>query len=145
AHDGGPKQVLGKVGAFTGEDVVALVARAPASARHLARAWLEAFVHPAPEAHEVQPLAGEYERQERRVGKTLRTLFSSELFFSERAYRSLVRGPLEVAVGLVRSVGGRVVPAALARAIGKMGQVLLEPPSVEGWPRQGAWLNPSTW
>lgn len=144
-HDHGDKEVLGTSGAWTGEDVVAMAAQAPASARFLARKWLAAFVHPTPTAEEITAVAAEYTRQDRHVGRTLRTLLSSELFFSARAYRSKVKGPVDFVVGMVRSVGGRAAPAALARAVSRLGQVLLEPPSVEGWHRERAWLNSATW
>jgi len=144
-HDAGVKTVLGERGTWDGADVVAIAARQPASARHLARVWLRAFVHPRPKDAEVEALALEYERQDRHVGRTLRTLLASELFFSPRAYRSMVKGPVDFVIGLVRSLGARAAPSALARAVSKLGQVLLEPASVEGWPGDRAWLDSATW
>ncbi len=144
-HDAGDKVVLGVPGVRGGEDVVALAARLPQSMQFLARRWLQAFVHPEPTAAEVTALAAEYDRQHRDVGRTLGTLLGSELFFSARSYRSKVKAPLDFVVGLVRSVGARAAPSALARATSKLGQVIFEPPSVEGWPRERAWLNSATW
>ena len=144
-HDRGAKDVLGATGAFGGDDVVALAAAHPASAEFLARKWLAAFVHPAPTRPEIEALAAEYRRQDRHVGRTLTTLLRSELFFSPRAYRSRIKPPLDFVLGAVQSLGARVPPAALTRAIGKLGQVLLEPPSVEGWHQEKAWVNSATW
>ncbi len=144
-HDRGTKTVLGEQGPMRGETVVALAAAHPRSATFLARKWLAAFVHPQPTAAEVEALAGEYRRQDRHVGRTLETLLRSELFFSTRAYRSRIKPPLEFVLGAVLALGARVPPAALARVVGKLGQVLLEPPSVEGWHQEKAWLNSATW
>lgn len=144
-HDRGEKLVLGQRGAFRGEDVVRLVAREPASARFLARKLLACFVHPEPAEDEVLALAEVWRREGHHVGRTLRVLFRSRLFFSPRAYRSRVASPVEFTVTLVRSLGARVAPAALARAAAALGQTLLEPPSVEGWAEDRAWLTSATW
>jgi uncharacterized protein (DUF1800 family) len=143
-HDGGDKEVLGTT-VHTGEDVVALVAGTPRSAEFMATRWLQAFVHPEPTADEVAALARVYETHDRDVGRTLCTLFASELFFAARSYRSKVKAPIDYVVGLVRSAGARAVPSALARATSRLGQVLFEPPSVAGWPRERAWLSSTTW
>lgn len=144
-HDDGEKQVFGESGAFDGEDVVQLAAAHPASARFLARKWLEFFVHPEPTDDEIDALATEYTNNGRHVGRTLRTLLTSELFYSPRARRSRVKDPIDLVVGLVRSLGGSAPPQGLAESAGLMGQVLCEPPSVEGWHRERAWLNAQTW
>ena len=51
----------------------------------------------------------EYAAQDRELGRTLRTLLASELFFARRSYRSQVKAPLDYTVGLVRSASARVV------------------------------------
>jgi uncharacterized protein (DUF1800 family) len=144
-HDDGEKQVLDARGLRDGQAVVALAAAHPRSAEFLARKWLATFVHPQPTAAEIAALAQVYTACDRDVGRTLHTLLASELFFSARAYRSRIKSPVDFAVGAVRCLGARVAPAALTRAIDQLGQVLLEPPSVEGWHEERAWLNPATW
>ena len=42
-------------------------------------------------------------------------------------------------------LGATASPKALGRAISTMGQVLLEPPSVEGWRGERDWLTSATW
>ena len=56
-----------------------------------------------------------------------------------------MKSPADFTVGLVRCMGGHAVPTALALAMGRMGELLLEPPSVEGWQGERAWLNSATW
>jgi uncharacterized protein (DUF1800 family) len=144
-HDGGAKTVFGHAGAFGGEQIVALTVQRPESARFLARKWLAAFVHPEPEPAEVEALARAYEANDRDVGRTLAALLRSRLFFSARAFRSMVAGPLDFVVGAVRSLGARAAPVRLAAAAAAMGQALGEPPSVEGWRGDRAWLTSATW
>ncbi|MCA8958081.1 MAG: DUF1800 domain-containing protein [Planctomycetes bacterium] len=144
-HDGAAKRVLGRRGALGGEDVVALAAAHPASARFVARKLLAFFVHPRPTTAEVDALAAAYRDAGRDLGATLRVLLRSRLFFSPRAWRSRIKSPVDFVVGMVRCLGGRAAPLRLTRAIADMGQVLLEPPNVAGWPGERAWMTSATW
>lgn len=144
-HDTDEKTVFGTSGALDGDDVARLCAGRPESARHLAGRWLRFFVHPEPEQHEIDALARVYEQNDRDVGATLLLLFRSRLFFSERAYRSKIKSPADLVIGTVRLLGGRAQPSLLARVMGSLGEVWCEPPSVEGWHGERAWLSPASW
>jgi uncharacterized protein (DUF1800 family) len=144
-HDRDPKDVFGERGAFGGEQVIDLTVRRPSSARFIARALLAFFVHPEPTDEEVDALGARYGEHDRHLGKTVKDLLESRLFYSERAWRSRVKSPADFTVGLVRSMGGHAAPSGLAVAMGRMGEVLLEPPSVEGWRGERAWMNSATW
>jgi len=144
-HDGGPKRVLGTAGTLGGEDVVRLAVASPASARFLATRLLRWFVHPEPLESEVEAVASCYTAQGRHLGRTLGVLLRSRLFFSARARRSMVASPLEHLVTVVRSLGRRTAPARLARTAAELGENLLEPPSVAGWPSGEAWVHPTAW
>jgi uncharacterized protein (DUF1800 family) len=144
-HDAGEKTVLGARGRLGGDDVVALAATHAASARFLATKWLQFFVRPEPAADEVGALAAEYRKNDRDVGRTLRVLLRSRLFFSAASYRALVKSPFDYAVGLVRSCGAGASPQRIGTAAGAMGQALLEPPSVEGWRGGRAWVTSASW
>lgn len=144
-HDDGEKQLFGRRGALGGDDVVAAVVARRESAEFLAQKWLRWFVHPEPEAAEITALADCYQRNEHDVGATLRTLLQSRLFFSPRAYRSKVKSPAEFVLGTVRCLGARAAPTALATTMATLGERWLEPPSVEGWHGERAWLSPAAW
>jgi uncharacterized protein (DUF1800 family) len=78
------------------------------------------------------------------LAPVMTTLFSSNVFYSPRAYRALVKSPVEFVVGSYRLFGvGAAQPATLA-AVRRMTQVLFYPPNVKGWPGGSAWLNTST-
>ncbi|MCB9879904.1 MAG: DUF1800 domain-containing protein [Planctomycetes bacterium] len=144
-HDDGDKEVLGVRGKLDGDDVAAIAAARPESARFLAERWLRFFVHPQPERDEIDALAGAYEQHGRDVGATLRVLLGSRLFFSARAYRSKIKSPADFVIGSVRLIGGRAQPTALVAAMATLGETWLEPPSVEGWHGELAWLSPAAW
>ncbi len=144
-HDAGSKQVLGGEGPLGGDDVIALALRHPAHAPFLARKLLQLFVHPEPTPDEVAAVAEAYRQHGRDVGKTCVQLLGSRLFFSARAYRSRVKSPADWCLGLVRSCAASAAPTALAQMLATLGQSLLEPPSVEGWHEERAWLTSATW
>ncbi|MGE3174001.1 MAG: DUF1800 family protein [Planctomycetota bacterium] len=143
-HDAGEKQVLGARGAFAGDDVVALAVARDESARFLAGKWLRHFVHPEPESAWVDALAQRYRDTGRSVGATLRTLLRSRLFFAASIRRTRIKSPADFAIGLVRALALREPPSRVARAMARMGERWLEPPSVEGWHGDRAWLSPAT-
>lgn len=144
-HDDGDKQLFSARGRFDGGDVVARTVERRESAVFLADKWLRAFVHPEPEPAEVAALADAYERAGRDVGATIATLLRSRLFFSPRARRSKVKSPADFVLGTVRLLGGRGAPTQLAATMATLGESWLEPPSVEGWHGERAWLSPASW
>ena len=144
-HDAGEKEVFGRRGNFGGEDVVAMTVRRAESARFVASRLLAFFVHPEPGEAEIEALATVYLHSDRHVGRTLDILLRSRLFFSPRAYRSRIKSPVDYGVGMVRCCGARVSPVMLAEGIGRLGQVLLAPPSVEGWHGERSWITSATW
>jgi hypothetical protein len=74
----------------------------------------------------------------------VRTVLSSNLFFSDDAYRSRVKSPVEFAIGTVKALEGRIGTTALAQSLSQLGQNVFNPPSVKGWDGGSAWLNGQT-
>jgi uncharacterized protein (DUF1800 family) len=140
-HDDGSKTFLGRSGDFDGEDIVAIVFEQPAAARWFARKLLRFFVYDDPEPGLVAAFAAVIRGHDFELQPALSLLLRSNVFYSERAYRALVKSPVEFVVGLHRLAGiERVSPAELG-ALARMGQILFRPPSVKGWDGGAAWLN----
>jgi uncharacterized protein (DUF1800 family) len=140
-HDDGRKTFLGRSGDFDGSDIVEIIFEQPAAARWFARKLLRFFVYDDPEPELVEAFAAVIRRHDYNLQPCLSLLLRSNVFYSARAYRALVKSPVEFVVGVHRLLGiERVNPAELG-ALGRMGQVLFRPPSVKGWDGGGAWLN----
>ena len=73
----------------------------------------------------------------------LRTLFNSDFF--KRAQFAKVKSPAEMVAGAARQSGGFAFPEVediqLALQTGNMGQLLVDPPSVEGWHTGPEWVT----
>ena len=141
-HDDGPKRVLGREGPLGGADVLKIALAQQAAPRWLVRklfAWLVSETAQAPgslTAPLEALLAKDYD-----VGRLLGVILRSNLFFSPAAYRQRVKSPLELALGIVRGLGGLVPTGPLGYQLSLMGQDLCEPPTVHGWEGGVLWLN----
>lgn len=143
-HDDGVKTFLGKTGNLDGTHIIDAIFEQPAAARFLPQILFEFFVYQAPEESIVDELAGVFKRTNWDVRSVLRTIFRSDVFYSEKALRSQIKSPVQLVIGAARATGAQVPPLALVRAMDLMGQALLYPPNVGGWPMGKEWINTAT-
>jgi uncharacterized protein (DUF1800 family) len=143
-HDDGMKTFLGQSGNFDGTAILAIIFQKPAAARWFAAKLLNFFVYSDPEPELIDAVAGLLVKNRFELAPVLAVLFRSNVFYSARAYRALVKSPVEFVVGAYQLFGiaqsDRVALGALAR----MGQQLFLPPNVKGWDGGVAWLNSGT-
>ena len=153
-HDGGMKTFLGQTGRFNGEDIIDIVVRQPACPTFVCRHLYDFFVAQEPQVpawnidppgdpDAVEMLAQTFVDSDYEIKPVLRALFHSD-FFKEAAFRK-VRSPIEVVVGALKLTGGLDAPDPEWGTIGlepqRMGQDLINPPSVEGWHTGKEWIN----
>ncbi len=145
-HDTGVKTFLGRSGNFNGDEAVRVVLEQPAAPRFIARKLLRFFVCDEPAAPDalVEPLAKQLRAADFQIAPVLATLFRSNLFFSEAAIGRKIKSPVELAVGLLRSLGATTSLTLLARGVAKLGLALFQPPNVKGWDGGRMWVNSST-
>jgi uncharacterized protein (DUF1800 family) len=142
-HDDGEKRVLGRTGRFNGDDVCAIALEQPACARFLATKLLRFFVTPEAEDAAVDALAARLRATDYDLAATLETLFASRLFFASR--RTLIKSPCEFVVGSARSLDARLSVKEAVPLLRELGQELLAPPNVKGWPGHKRWIDTATW
>jgi uncharacterized protein (DUF1800 family) len=143
AHDGTNKTILGATAAFTADSVVDLLLHQPACPRFIAsRLWFRYASSTDPVPKRVQEaMAAAFPAPM----AMLRALFEDDAFRATR--NTLVKQPVEWFVGAMRQLALR--PADLpadaftqfADGLAGLGQRLLAPPSVGGWPSGAAWLT----
>lgn len=143
--DSGEKTVFGQTGAWQAKDIVRLCTEQPACSRFVVRKLIAEFVGPEFARDDlVQPLAEWYRAEGFSTGRLIERIVSSRLFFSDDARWTIVKSPVALLVGLVRSLEGRIGPDKLAKACDQLGQSLLRPPSVKGWDGGAEWINSTT-
>ena len=76
----------------------------------------------------------------------MHNVLGSRLFFSPQARRSIVKSPIDFVVGSARALELRQTNTkAAVPTLRLMGQDVLSPPNVKGWPGDRAWINTATW
>jgi uncharacterized protein (DUF1800 family) len=143
-HDDGSKTFLGRTGNFTGTDIVEIIFMQPAAARWFAKKLLGYFVYSDPESGLIDAVAALIRKNDYNLQPVMSTLFRSNLFYSDRAYRALVKSPVQFVVGSYQLFGVKQSDAVALGALRRMGQVLFHPPNVKGWDGGAAWLNSQT-
>ena len=143
-HDDDPKTFLHQTGNFDGTDIVRIIFAQPACARFFATELLAFYVYEDPEPGLVDQVAALLVRHDFELRPVMATLLASNVFYSARAYRALVKSPVEFVVGTHQLFGVSTVARVELGALRAMGQVLFYPPNVKGWDGGAAWLNSQT-
>jgi uncharacterized protein (DUF1800 family) len=139
-HDAGEKTVLGVRlragrGLEDGEQVLDLVARHPATARHLATKLVRRFVSDEPPMELVDRAAETFTRTDGDIREVVRTIVTSPEFFSSAAFRAKVKTPFEVVVSALRALDAAPdrTPRT-AQVVSQLGQPIYGRQTPDGWP-----------
>ncbi len=144
-HDKAPKTIFGKTGNWNGDTLVDLILEQPATSKFIAKRLFTYFVQEELEGPVIEQLAKVLKDSNYQLGPVLQTLFSSEYFYSPRVMGNLIKSPVQLVVGTLRTLGIREAnPAQVAVAVKAMGQELFEPPNVKGWDGGKEWINSAT-
>ncbi len=144
-HDAGAKTVFGKTGRFNAGEVLNLILARPEAAEFIAAKLWKELVSPAPDRAELARAAQVFRDSRYEVKPLVRALLLSHTFWAKENRGSLIRSPVELVVGTMRTFDIRppsLRPAAFASAL--LGQNLLAPPNVKGWPGGEEWINSTT-
>ena len=158
-HDDDEKTFLGHTGNLNGEDIIRIICEQEATARFIARHMYHFFVADEPpvpswpytpprDPEAIDMLAQSYIENDHDIKAMLTTLFNSDFFKSEAIRYEKVKGPAEFVTGVLRLTGefDRPRREILDRYFQTnfMGQMLTNPPSVEGWHQGVEWIDTGT-
>ena len=147
-HDAGSKLVLGTAfadgqGEAEGEKLLDLLAKHPSTATFIAKKLSQRFVSDTPPAELVRRAAETFRRTDGDLREVVRTIVTSEEFFSAAAWRSKVKSPFEVVVSALRAMDASVDTTGRSAAIvARLGQGIYQHQAPNGWPETGeGWIN----
>ena len=144
-HDTGDKTVLGRSGNLDGDAALDILLEQPAAARFIVGKLWKEFVSPVPDKAEVERIAQHFRTSGYDIGAALSELLLSDAFWAESNRGSLIKSPVDLVVGTLRQFDFNFTDATpLALKSAQLGQNLLVPPNVKGWPGQNDWINAST-
>jgi hypothetical protein len=147
-HDAGEKIVLGHKlaagrGIEDGEDVLDIVARHPSTAHYIATKLVRHFVSDNPPSALVDQAASVFMKTDGDLREVVRTIITSNEFFSQQAYRSKVKSPFEVVVSAMRAMNAQPdTTPRTAAIVAYLGEPIFGHQAPNGYPDTGdAWMN----
>jgi len=147
-HDKGKKTVLGvKIPAGGGRDdaekVLDILSRHPATARFISKKLAQRFVADDPPPKLIDKMAKTFRDKDGDIREVMKTMLTSDEFFSQASYRAKVKTPFEMIVSAVRATGAQVDFAfPLARQIADLGQPLYRKLEPTGYSDANSeWIN----
>ena len=153
-HDDEPKTILGQTGPFDGDAFVDILLRQQACAQFTCLKLYDHFVADVGDRYDAVPdaprrviddMARTLMRHEYRIAPVLTELFRSRHFYDDAVVGHKIKDPTQLMVGTVRGLGTPTRQwGALSSGMQAMGQVLFQPPTVNGWDSGRAWINTST-
>lgn len=156
-HDDSEKTFLGETGRFNGQDIIDIIVKQPATARFICRHLYNFFVADEPQvpawnqlppgdSRAIDIMTEAFKGSGGEIRAVLRVMFSSDFFKQAKLRR--VKSPAELVAGVLKLVQTEPVPASditrYSAATTFMGQILHDPPSVEGWHTGHEWIDGGT-
>lgn len=147
-HDTGVKTVFGQSGDFDGDQMLDILLSRPETATFITTKLWREFVSPDPgaaDAAQVQRVADAFRASGYDIKVALRELFMTPAFWAPQSRATLVKSPVEMIVGTLKAFNVQYSdPTPFAIKSAQLGQNLLAPPNVKGWPGGDAWINSNT-
>ncbi|RUA32058.1 MAG: DUF1800 domain-containing protein [Bacteroidetes bacterium] len=143
-HDEGIKTFMGKSGNFDGDDIIDIILEQKACARFICKKVYRYFVNDKIDEKHIDELT-EFFYRHYDIKKLMHHIFISDWFYSPENIGVKIKSPIELLVGIQRSVDVKFEKPKQRIFIQKMmGQTLLDPPNVAGWKGGKNWIDSNT-
>ncbi len=144
-HDTGSKTIFGQTGNFDGDDVLNLLLKRKETATFITRKLYRFYVNETVNETHVSWLANRFYDSGYEMKNLLKDIFTSTWFYDTKNAGALIKSPVALWVGIRRLLPMELenpeIQLVLQRALG---QILLYPPSVAGWPGGTNWIDSSS-
>jgi uncharacterized protein (DUF1800 family) len=144
-HDAGEKIILGRKGAWNGDDLVRQLLENPATSRRLAWRLCDSLMgEDRVTGDGLDALATGLRAHDLCIAWAVETVLRSRIFFAEENLGRRVYEPVEFVAGVARALECfDPAPNSLVLSEGsaRLGQDLFYPPNVGGWPGHRFWLS----
>ena len=144
-HDAGTKTVLGKTGNLDGDDVLDILLLQKQTAIFITTKIYKFFVNELPDSDKINWLANRFYESGYNIKKLMQDIFTAPWFYQKNNMGNHIKSPIELLVGLRRQLPMTLDNDATQLLFQKvLGQVLLYPPNVAGWPGGQNWIDGSS-
>ncbi len=144
-HDYGEKTLFGQTGNFGADELVDLIMEQPEVAVFITKKFWREYVNSSTISEAaIKSVAEQFRNSDYSVQELLRALLQHEDFWSPQNRLAVIKSPVDLVVGTLRSRGlGGDHAAAAVTALAQQGQSLFEPPNVAGWNGGESWITPN--
>lgn len=144
-HDNETKSLLGKP-INSGEEAIDQVLASKDLPYFITSKLFRFFVcdEPTPSKELLEPLARRFSEDNLSLPGLVQTILGSRLMLSNWSLGRKVRSPVELSIGLLRTLEGTTNLYQLTDRLREVGQAVFFPPNVKGWDGGRAWINSST-
>ena len=144
-HDEGSKTFLGKTGNFDGNDVLNMILEQKTTAQFITTKIYKFFVNEKVDQDIVNTLSTNFYHSGYDIKKLMTEIFSSTWFYDQKNIGNRIKSPVELMAGIMRILPMHIQnPENLIVYQKLLGQMLLYPPNVAGWPNGKSWIDSST-
>lgn len=144
-HDEGNKTFLGKTGNFNGNDALNIILEQKATAKFITTKIYKFFVNENIDQDIVNTLSNSFYNSGYDIKKLMTDIFSGSWFYEQKNIGNRIKSPVELMAGMMRILPMQIQnPENLIVYQKLLGQMLLYPPNVAGWPNGRAWIDSST-
>ncbi|MGJ1396506.1 DUF1800 domain-containing protein [Sphingobacterium multivorum] len=144
-HDSGRKTFLGKTGNFDGNAVLDIILDQPATARFITAKLYRFLVNEQVDQDTVVSLGRDFYDSGYNIKQLLDRMFTASWFYDSKNVGNKIKSPVELMAGIMRMLPMEIAnPENLIVYQKLLGQMLLYPPNVAGWPSGKAWIDSST-
>lgn len=143
-HDFGQKHFLGQKGNFDGEDIITIILEQKECARFICQKIYRHFINETINPPFLEAMV-EVFYPNYNIAELMKFLFLSDWFYDPVNIACQIKSPLEVLTSIYKVAPFTIDKPKKLIAIQKiMGQVLLQPPNVAGWPGGKSWIDSNT-
>ena len=145
-HDDGEKIFMGKKGKFSGEDIIKMILENKKTAEFITNKIYKFFVNENEiDKEAVKVLADDFYESGYDIEKLMKDIFTSDEFYDDRNIGAKIKSPAELISGMMHVFNVKFendLPVLFMEK--SMGQTLLSPPNVAGWPGGRNWIDTSS-
>ena len=144
-HDEGEKSVLGKTGNFDGDDILNILLDQKQTARFIVQKLYRFFVNEQLDNDKISVLTESFYSGGYNIAALLQQIFTASWFYDAANMGTRIKSPVELIVGIQRILPMQIENENALLALQRiLGQVLLYPPNVAGWPGGKNWIDSTT-
>ena len=144
-HDDSEKEIFGHKGNFDGDDLVELILDRPQAALFITTKFWNTFINNWQQNDKtIAEVAANFRDSDYDIAGLYRALLETEDFWSARNRLAVVKSPVDLVVGTLRTLGTPVEDlSAIAAKLDEQGQQLMAAPNVAGWKGAETWVTPN--